>query len=213
MKPVIVFENVHYTYPGDELESLCGIDLAIEQGSFVAVLGHNGSGKSTLAKHMNAILVPDAGRVTVCGFDTAEEANLLEVRRRVGMVFQNPDNQIVANVVEASVLSNAPSATYSYYHAHIKPKKNPAPEQKECWVCKVCGYVYEGAEMPDDFTCPLCKHGKEDFEHVVPDLKPKQKGFVCKICGHFEPCDGELPEDYTCPLCKHPREDFERAEQ
>ena len=103
MKPVIVFENVHYTYPGDELESLCGIDLAIEQGSFVAVLGHNGSGKSTLAKHMNAILVPDAGRVTVCGFDTAEEANLLEVRRRVGMVFQNPDNQLVANVVEDDV--------------------------------------------------------------------------------------------------------------
>ena len=119
----------------------------------------------------------------------------------------------IANVVEAKVLSNAPSCTYGYYHAHIKPKKNPAPEQKECWVCKVCGYVYEGAEMPDDFTCPLCKHGKEDFEHVVPDLKPKQKGYVCKICGHFEPCDGELPEDYTCPLCKHPREDFERAEQ
>ena len=119
----------------------------------------------------------------------------------------------IANVVEAKVLSNAPSCTYGYYHAHIKPKKNPAPEQKECWVCKVCGYVYEGAEMPDDFTCPLCKHGKEDFEHVVPDLKPKQKGYVCKICGHFELCDGELPEDYTCPLCKHPREDFERAEQ
>ena len=103
LEPVIVFENVHYTYPGDELESLCGIDLAIERGSFVAVLGHNGSGKSTLAKHMNAILVPDAGRVTVCGFDTSEEANLLEVRRRVGMVFQNPDNQIVANVVEDDV--------------------------------------------------------------------------------------------------------------
>jgi flavin reductase (DIM6/NTAB) family NADH-FMN oxidoreductase RutF len=119
----------------------------------------------------------------------------------------------IANVVEAKVLSNAPSCTYGYYHAHIKPKKNPAPEQKEAWVCKVCGYVYEGAEMPDDFTCPLCKHGKEDFEHVVPDATPKQKGYVCKICGHFEPCEGELPADYTCPLCKHTREDFEPAEQ
>ncbi len=118
-----------------------------------------------------------------------------------------------ANVVEAKVLSNAPSATYSYYHAHIKPKKNPAPEQKECWVCKVCGYVYEGAELPDDFVCPLCKHGKEDFEHVVPNAKKKQKGYVCKICGHFEPCEGELPEGYTCPLCKHGKEDFEPAEQ
>ena len=119
----------------------------------------------------------------------------------------------IANVVEAKVLSKAPSCTYGYYHAHIKPKKNPAPEEKECWVCKVCGYVYEGADMPDDFTCPLCKHGKEDFEHIVPQVKPKVKGYVCKICGHFEPCEGELPADYTCPLCKHPREDFEPAEQ
>ncbi len=103
MKPVIVFENVHYTYPGDEMESLCGIDLTIGQGSFVAVLGRNGSGKSTLAKHMNAIVTPDEGRVSVCGFDTGREENILEVRRRVGMVFQNPDNQIVANVVEDDV--------------------------------------------------------------------------------------------------------------
>ena len=119
----------------------------------------------------------------------------------------------IANVVEAKVLSGAPSCTYGYYHAHIKPKKNPAPEQKECWVCKVCGYVHEGPEMPDDFSCPLCKHGKEDFEHVIPDSKPKQKGYICKICGHFEPCEGELPADYTCPICKHTREDFEPAEQ
>ena len=103
MDAIIRFENVHYTYPGDELESLCGIDLEIEKGSFVAVLGHNGSGKSTLAKHMNAILVPDEGRVTVCGIDTAEEERVIDVRRNVGMVFQNPDNQIVANVVEEDV--------------------------------------------------------------------------------------------------------------
>jgi len=119
----------------------------------------------------------------------------------------------IANVVEAKVLSSAPSCTYSYYHAHIKPKKNPAPEQKECWVCKVCGYVYEGAELPADFVCPLCKHGKDDFEHVVPNAKPKQKGYVCNICGHFEPCEGELPADYVCPLCKHGRDDFSPAEQ
>ncbi len=103
MKPIIQFENVHYTYPGDELESLCGVDLSVERGSFVAVLGHNGSGKSTLAKHMNAILVPDTGRVLVDGIDTADEERVLDVRRRVGMVFQNPDNQIVANVVEDDV--------------------------------------------------------------------------------------------------------------
>ena len=100
---VIEFEQVHFTYPGGEREILCGIDLRIESGSFVAVLGHNGSGKSTLAKHMNAILTPTEGRVLVHGIDTADESRLLDVRRKVGMVFQNPDNQIVANVVEDDV--------------------------------------------------------------------------------------------------------------
>ena len=100
---IIKFENVHYTYPGDQLESLCGVSLEIQEGSFVAVLGHNGSGKSTLAKHMNAILVPTEGKVTVCGIDSADEERLIELRRNVGMVFQNPDNQIVANVVEDDV--------------------------------------------------------------------------------------------------------------
>ena len=103
MSAVIRFENVHFTYPGDETESLCGIDLEIEEGSFVAVLGHNGSGKSTLAKHMNAILVPDEGSVTVNGIPTSDEERIIDIRRRVGMVFQNPDNQIVANVVEDDV--------------------------------------------------------------------------------------------------------------
>ena len=100
---IIKFEKVRYSYPGDELPSLCGIDLSIEKGQFVAVLGHNGSGKSTLAKHMNAILVPDEGRVLINGVDTADENRVLDIRRNVGMVFQNPDNQIVANVVEDDV--------------------------------------------------------------------------------------------------------------
>ena len=103
MEPVIVFDNVHYTYPGDEKESLCGVSLSIEKGSFVAVLGHNGSGKSTLAKHLNGILVPDSGHVLVDGLDTADEEHIMDVRRHVGMVFQNPDNQLVANVVEDDV--------------------------------------------------------------------------------------------------------------
>lgn len=80
-----------------------GLDVQIAEGSFVAILGHNGCGKSTLAKHMNAILLPQGGSVTVYGMDTREEALLLQIRRSVGMVFQNPDNQIVSNVVEEDV--------------------------------------------------------------------------------------------------------------
>lgn len=103
MSAIIKCENVHFLYPEDEIETLRGIDLEIEAGSFVAVLGHNGSGKSTLAKHMNAILTPTEGRVLIKGMDTADEDKTLDVRRCVGMVFQNPDNQIVANVVEDDV--------------------------------------------------------------------------------------------------------------
>ena len=120
----------------------------------------------------------------------------------------------IANVVEAKVLSNDPSATYAYYHAHIKPKKQPAAEQKEGWVCKVCGYFHEGKEMPDDYTCPLCKHGKDDFEYVAASAEPKKKGFVCQVCGYFEEYDGdELPADYSCPICKHGRDEMVPAEQ
>ena len=100
---IIRFDNVHFKYPGSEKETLHGISLSIEEGTFVAVLGRNGSGKSSLAKHMNAILLPSSGRVTVCGMDTADEDRILDIRRNVGMVFQNPDNQIVANVVEDDV--------------------------------------------------------------------------------------------------------------
>ena len=82
---------------------LDGVSLDIQAGSFVAVLGHNGSGKSTLAKHLNAILLPSGGKVYVDGIDTMDEERLLDIRRTVGMVFQNPDNQIVANVVEEDV--------------------------------------------------------------------------------------------------------------
>ena len=107
IKEIIVTKDLVYRYPVEEGEisrnALDGVDLMIDKGSFVVVLGHNGSGKSTLAKHFNAVLVPTSGAVLVEGMDTAEEENLLEVRRRVGMVFQNPDNQIVANVVEEDV--------------------------------------------------------------------------------------------------------------
>lgn len=103
MEPIIQIEHLTYTYPGEAEPAIQGLDLTIEPGTFVAVLGHNGSGKSTLAKHMNAILLPTEGRVLVDGVDTADEQQLLKVRGTVGMVFQNPDNQIVANVVEDDV--------------------------------------------------------------------------------------------------------------
>ena len=107
MQPMIQTDALSFSYPVEEGQrrttALDNVTLSIEKGSFVVVLGHNGSGKSTLAKHMNAVLLPSGGAVYVEGMDTKKAELLLEIRRRVGMVFQNPDNQIVANVVEEDV--------------------------------------------------------------------------------------------------------------
>lgn len=105
MKPIIQVKDVYFRYEGDEAlpPALNGTSLDIEQGRFVVILGHNGSGKSTLAKHFNGILLPDEGSILVDGMDTRDETKLLDIRRTVGMVFQNPDNQMVASVVEDDV--------------------------------------------------------------------------------------------------------------
>ncbi len=107
MENAINVEHLAYTYPGvDDTPGVAvfeDLNLSIAEGAFVAILGSNGCGKSTLAKHFNSILLPCGGKVMVWGLDTAKEENLIPVRRTVGMVFQNPDNQIVANVVEEDV--------------------------------------------------------------------------------------------------------------
>lgn len=103
--PIITVENLVFHYENDENPApvLDGVSLEIREGSFIVILGHNGSGKSTLAKHLNGILLPASGRVLVDGMDTKDEERLLDIRRTVGMVFQNPDNQMVASVVEDDV--------------------------------------------------------------------------------------------------------------
>ncbi|MDR2589641.1 MAG: energy-coupling factor transporter ATPase [Oscillospiraceae bacterium] len=107
MENIIKTEKLEFVYAAsDDAPSriiLNKLDLEIEKGTFVTIIGHNGSGKTTLAKHFNAILLPTGGRVFVKGMDTTDESLIIEIRRRVGMVFQNPDNQIVATVVEEDV--------------------------------------------------------------------------------------------------------------
>lgn len=106
MGDIITANGIVFGYPKENNEVnivLRGVSLTIREGEFVAILGHNGSGKSTIAKHFNAILTPNEGTVTVCGVDTTDEARLYEIRQQAGMVFQNPDNQIVATIVEEDV--------------------------------------------------------------------------------------------------------------
>ena len=103
MSSIIHVKDVVFRYEGEEEPVLNKAALEIEEGAFVVVLGHNGSGKSTLAKHLNGILIPEEGSILVDGMDTRDEEKLLDIRRTVGMVFQNPDNQMVASVVEDDV--------------------------------------------------------------------------------------------------------------
>ncbi|MDR3348380.1 MAG: energy-coupling factor transporter ATPase [Acidaminococcales bacterium] len=103
---IIVAENLAYSYKtagGVQIDALSGVSLKIARGEFVAVVGVNGSGKSTLAKHFNALILPQSGKCAVCGYDCADSQNALLIRQNVGMVFQNPDNQIVAAIVEEDV--------------------------------------------------------------------------------------------------------------
>ena len=117
----------------------------------------------------------------------------------------------IAELTDGEVLSASPSCTYGYYQSDIKPK--PVQPKKKGWVCSVCGYVYEGDEIPDDFLCPLCSHGKEDFSPVgepapAPAAAPASTGgkkWKCTVCGEI--VEGDTPPA-QCPLCKQPAEKF-----
>jgi len=121
---IIKTDNLSFSYKNSEKEKIVlnELNLNIEEGSFTAIIGHNGSGKSTFAKHINAILLPTGGSITVCGIDTQEEAKLYELRKSAGMVFQNPDNQIVATIVEEDVAFGLENIGINYEEMHKRVK-------------------------------------------------------------------------------------------
>ena len=125
----------------------------------------------------------------------------------------------IADVTDMEVLSDVPSTTYTYYQNNIKPKPEAKPVTKTVWRCKICGYEYEGEELPADYICPLCKHPASDFEKVeaapapapaAEPAKPALKKWKCTICGYVHEAE-ELPADFTCPLCRQPASVFEEV--
>ena len=203
---IIRFENVHFSYPDSDRDSLCGVDLEIEEGSFVAVLGHNGSGKSTLAKHMNAILLPTGGKVFVNGIDTADEQRLLDVRRCVGMVFQNPDNQIVANVVEEDVafapenlgvppeeirerVDNALKAVGMYEHRLHAPHLLSGGQKQRVAIAGVIA-MQPRVLVLDEPTAMLDPQGRREVVATVTRLCRESGMTVVLITHHMEECVG-----------------------
>ncbi len=203
---MIEFQNVHFRYPDAKRETLCGIDLTIKEGSFVAVLGHNGSGKSTLAKHMNAILLPTEGRVLVDGIDTADEERILSVRRRVGMVFQNPDNQIVANVVEEDVafapenlgvpsqeirarVDAALKTVGMYEHRQHAPHLLSGGQKQRVAIAGVIAMQPEIIVL-DEPTAMLDPQGRREVISTVTRLCREKGMTVVLITHHMEECVG-----------------------
>ena len=206
MSVIIEFQDVHFQYSDDSKESLDGINLAIEEGSFVAVLGHNGSGKSTLAKHMNAILTPTKGKVLVNGVDTADEKRLLEVRGTVGMVFQNPDNQIVANVVEDDVAFapenlGVPSAeirervdnalkTVGMYELRLHAPHLLSGGQKQRVAIAGVIAMQPRVIVLDEPTAMLDPQGRREVISTITRLCREKGMTVVLITHHMEECIG-----------------------
>ena len=121
---IIEAKDLSFSYKSEEKEKIVlkELNLEIEKGSFTAVIGHNGSGKSTFAKHINAILLPSGGSISVCGIDTSDEEKLYELRKSAGMVFQNPDNQIVATIVEEDVAFGLENIGIEWEEMHRRVK-------------------------------------------------------------------------------------------
>ena len=231
--PVISLDNVRFHYPDAERDALSGITLAIEAGSFIAVLGHNGSGKSTLATLLNAILIPTEGIVSVKGLDTRDEANLLSVRRTVGMVFQNPDNQIVASGVEDDVafapenlgvppaeirrrVDEALRRVGMYEFRENAPHLLSGGQKQRVAIAGVLAMQPEILVM-DEPTAMLDPAGRREVLRTVEELRRTSGMTVVLITHHMDECinadrllvvsDGELVLDGT------PKEVFSQVEK
>jgi len=206
LEHIIKTEDLLFSYTsGDSLLPkvvLRGFDLEIEKGTFVAIIGRNGSGKSTLAKHFNAILLPQGGRVLVGGADTADEGLMIEIRRRVGMVFQNPDNQIVATVVEEDVAFAPENLGYPpadirrrvdealkivgmYDYREHAPHLLSGGQKQRVAIAGVLAMEPQCVVF-DEPTAMLDPRGRESIIDVIRDLRDNRGVTVVLITHHMD---------------------------
>ena len=233
MSTIIKTEKLVYTYEGAETPTLRGLDLEIEEGTFVAVLGHNGSGKSTLAKHLNGILIPTSGRVLVDGMDTAEEQNLLAVRHTVGMVFQNPDNQIVANVVEDDVafgpenlgiepreirrrVDDALTSVQMYEYRNHAPHLLSGGQKQRVAIAGILA-MKPRCIVLDEPTAMLDPVGRGEVLDTITRLNRQEGITVILVTHHMEECIGAdrllVMSEGSILMDGSPRELFPRVEE
>lgn len=202
---IIEFQDVSFRYEADDAAhplSLCveHVNLKIKKGDFVAVLGHNGSGKSTLAKLSNSILIPESGRVLVNGLDTADESLSYDIRRTVGVVFQNPDNQIVASIVEEDVafgpenlgvpldelrrrVDDALKAVGMYEYRNHEPHKLSGGQKQRVAIAGMIAMLPECIVL-DEPTAMLDPKGRKEVMDTVRRLN-RERGITVVFITHF----------------------------
>ncbi|MBR3970168.1 MAG: energy-coupling factor transporter ATPase [Ruminococcus sp.] len=237
MENIIEIKNLHFSYPAEEddtpVEVLKGIDLEIRKGEFVAVLGHNGSGKSTLAKHINGILLPTSGTVTVGGISTADEEKIFDLRCRAGMVFQNPDNQIVSSVVEEDVafalenlgvpyeemrrrVDDALKDVNMYEYRHHSPAQLSGGQKQRIAIAGIIAMKPECIIL-DEPTAMLDPQGRKEVMSVIRRMN-REHGITIVLITHYmdeaAQCDRVVVMDKgNVILDNTPREVFSHVEQ
>lgn len=233
MQPRMLVEHASFTYDEAPAPALNGIDLAVQPGEFVAVLGHNGSGKSTLAKLLNALYVPTEGRVLVCGLDTADEKHLWDIRQMAGMIFQNPDNQIVATVVKEDVafglenmgvpreemlprIESALSAVRMNEFADSAPHMLSGGQKQRVAIAGILA-MEPSCIIADEATAMLDPSGRQEVLETVRRLN-RQKGITVVWITHFmeEAVQADrvvVVSDGAVALTGKPREIFRQVDQ
>ena len=196
----VQLNDVTYTYEEQASPALSGVSAMIEPGEFVAVLGHNGSGKSTLAKLLNALYIPTKGNVVVCGYDTRDEKLVWEIRQRAGMIFQNPDNQIVATVVKEDVafglenlgvpteemiprIENALSAVRMSSYADKAPHMLSGGQKQRVAIAGILA-MEPSVIIADEATAMLDPSGRKEVLETIRDLN-RRKGITVVWITHF----------------------------
>lgn len=199
---MIRINDVKYSYENSETEALRGVSISIADGEFVAIVGHNGSGKSTLAKMLNALQLPSSGSVTVFGMDTADESKTLDIRKKVGMVFQNPDNQIVTTVVEEDVgfgpenlgvpteeilrrVHDTLEAVDMLDYAKSAPHMLSGGQKQRIAIAGMLA-IEPQVLVLDEATAMLDPLGRKDILRIVKDLNRKKGITVIMITQYME---------------------------
>ena len=203
---MIEIQNVSYAYEDAAAKALNNVSLTINDGEFVAVVGHNGSGKSTLAKHLNALLLPTEGKVLVDGMDTADETDTLSIRQRVGMVFQNPDNQLVTTIVEEDVafgpenigvpgneirtrVDRALAAVGMEKYAHSAPNMLSGGQKQRIAIAGMLA-MQPKVLVLDEATAMLDPKGRRDIIDLVTKLHKENGITVVMITQYMEEAIG-----------------------